>query len=89
MAIKKTEKNESTKIITVGRAYQFKDGSVSFDMTVNNVTIYNCRIVEGKKGDFVSFPSHQGKDGKYYKYAYVELDELDVELIEKQINSML
>ena len=89
MAIKKKEENEVTKIITVGRVHQFKDGSVVFDMTINNVTIYNCRIVEGKNGDFVSFPSYKGNDNKYYRYAYTELDPLDVELIEKQINSML
>ena len=53
---KEAQKNE----IKVTRAHQFDDGSVTFDMTVNGVTIYGNRIVEGSKGTFVSFPSRKG-----------------------------
>ena len=28
-----------------------------------------------RNGDFISEPSRKGKDGKYYKYYYLNLDE--------------
>lgn len=87
MAINK--KVAAEKTINVTRVNQFKNGDVVFDVEVNDVTIYGCRIVEGKKGDFVSFPSHKGKDDKYYSYAYTKFSDSDVEDIEKQINEML
>ena len=85
--------------IEVLRAKDFtedgKDGcSISFDMKVNEVTIYGCWYREGKdkKGEdyqLVSFPSKQGKDGKYYSHAYVKLQQSDIDLISKQIESLL
>lgn len=85
--------------IEVLRAKDFteddKDGcSISFDMKVNGVTIYGCWYREGKdkKGEdyqLVSFPSKQGKDAKYYNHAYVKLQQSDIDLISKQIESLL
>lgn len=72
----------------VTRANQVND-TVFFDMEVNGVTIYGCRVVEGSKGDFISFPSHKGKDGKYYNYAYVKLSDDDTAGIVKQVEDML
>ena len=82
------KKEENKNIITVTRAHQFDDGSVTFDMTVNGVAIYNNKIVEGSKGTFVSFPSRKGKDGKYYSYAYVQLSADDVKDIILQIEKL-
>ena len=53
----KKKEVESTVKALVTRAKQFDDGGVMFDMIVNEVSIYGCRVVEGKNGDFVSFPS--------------------------------
>lgn len=100
---KKTENKETEAAqalaIEVLRAKDFtedgKDGcSISFDMKVNGVTIYGCWYREGKdknKEDYqlVSFPSKQGKDGKYYSHAYVKLQQSDIDLISKQIESLL
>lgn len=47
--------------------------SVSFAMELNGVTIYGCRVVEGQKGDFISFPSRKGSDGKYYNHVWIPL----------------
>ena len=68
--------------------------SIVFDMKVNGVTIYGCwyRTGSDKKGvdyEMVSFPSQKGKDGKYYNYAYVQLQQSDIDLIAKAIDSML
>lgn len=100
---KKTENKETEAAqalaIEVLRAKDFtedgKDGcSISFDMKVNGITIYGCWYREGKDKknedyQLVSFPSKQGKDGKYYNHAYVKLQQSDIDLISKQIESLL
>lgn len=82
------KKEASKNVITVTRAHQFEDGGIAFDMVVNGVTIYNNKLVEGKKGTFVSFPSRKGKDDKYYSYAYVELSADEVADIVAQIEKL-
>ena len=54
----------------VRRAVQFDDSDVLFDLTIDDFTIYGCRVVEGKNGDFISLPSRKGKDGKYWGIVY-------------------
>lgn len=85
--MKVNTKNETKNTIEVVRAKQFDNGVV-FDMLVNGVTIYGCRLVVGKKGTFVSFPSKKGKDGKYYSHAYVKLTQEDTNFIVKLIEDM-
>lgn len=68
--------------------------NIAVDLKINGVTVYGCFYREGKdkKGNdyqMVSFPSHQGKDGKYYNYAYVKLTDEDVEKISKDIEKLL
>ena len=41
--------------------------SVCFD---DAIVVKNFKIVEGKKGLFVSFPSEKGSDGNYYDSVY-------------------
>lgn len=74
----------------VRRAKAFENGSVSFDLTIDGfITIYNMRVVEGKNGDFVSFPSRKGKDGKYYSYVWFKLDEADEKAILEKVQEVL
>lgn len=80
--------NDQEKLIVVKRANQFDDGKIVFDMIVNDVTIYGCRLLEGKNGMFVSFPSRKGKDDKYYNIVYVSLSEADIKNIVAQIEKM-
>lgn len=54
----------------------WSDESVSCDVSLSVakaelVTIYGIRVVEGKKGKFLSMPSRKGSDGKYYLHAYI------------------
>ena len=72
----------------VVRANQVKD-LVYFDVEINGVTIYGCRVVEGNNGDFISFPSHKGKDGKYYNHAYIKLSDDQAKDIISQVENML
>ena len=72
----------------VVRANQVKD-LVFFDVEINGVTIYGCKVVEGKNGDFISFPSHKGKDGKYYNHVYIKLSDEQTKEIISQVENML
>lgn len=74
--------------LKVLRAKEYKN-TIFIDLEVNGVKIYGCRYVEGKNGDFISFPSYKGSDGKYYSHAYVDLDEAMVQLIDEQIDKLL
>lgn len=84
-----TKKTETAKKeIKVTRAHQFEDGTISIDFDVNDVSIYNATLREGKNGTFVSFPSRKGKDGKYYSYVFVKLSEADVKTIIEQVEEL-
>lgn len=74
--------------LKVLRAKEYKN-SCFIDLRINGVKIYGCRYVEGKNGDFISFPSYKGSDGKYYNYAWVDLDEASVSLIDEAIDKLL
>ena len=86
--MKKKEASNVSIDAKVTRANQVND-TVFFDMEVNGVTIYGCKVIEGKNGDFISFPSHKGKDGKYYNHAWVKLSDDDTAAIVKQVEEML
>lgn len=90
---KKQETKETIDVrdVEVSRVRQTQNGTVFFTLKLNGVTIYDCRAVEGKNGDFVAFPSDKGSDGKYYSKVYAPLSEEDTAAIiaevEKQLNS--
>lgn len=86
--MKKKEDVNVTIDAKVTRANQVGD-TVFFDVTINGVTIYGCKVIEGKNGDFISFPSHKGKDGKYYNHAWVKLSDEDTANIVKQVEDAL
>lgn len=56
-----------------------RNGGISFSLRIEGgpvlVEIYGCRLVNGRDGEFVSFPQRKGKDGRYYKHAYVQLTD--------------
>jgi len=91
MKKKETTSRESIKVreFEVKNVNQYKD-TVFFNLVINGVIIYGCRVVEGQKGDFISFPSKKGNDGKYYNHAFAALSEEDAGKIlaevEKQLN---
>ena len=74
----------------VSRVNQYEK-TVFFDIVLNGVKIYGCTVVEGKKGDFISFPSKKGKDDKWYSIVYARLSDHDQEIIlaevEKRLNA--
>lgn len=86
-----TKETINVRDVEVSRVRQTQNGTVFFTLKLNGVTIYDCRVVEGKNGDFVAFPSDKGSDGKYYSKVYAPLSEEDAKAIisevEKQLNS--
>lgn len=89
--MKKPEKKVESLIqkVDIIRAHAFDNGGVVFDMVVNGVFIYGCRVVEGKNGDFVSFPARKGSDGNYYSHAYIKLTEEDTKNIVSLVENAL
>lgn len=86
---KKAENAANNHEIEVTRAHQFKDGSIVFDMKIGgDITIFGNRLVDGKNGTFVSFPSRKGNDGNYYSHVFVRLSEDDVASIVAQIEKL-
>ena len=89
----KSKKGEDLKIdsFSVNRVHQFDNGGVTFDMTVNGITIYACRVIETKDGDFIGLPQRKGNDGKWYSIVWAKFSETDTKDIlaevEKQLNS--
>ena len=91
MSRRNKENAEAKTVVSdlkVLRAKEYK-GTTFLDLEVNGVKIYGCRYIVGKNGDFISFPSYKAKDGKYYNYAYVDLDEAMVSLIDEQLDKLL
>ena len=81
--------------IEVDRLYRFDNGGqlrAFADITVGGqFTVKGFRVVEGKKGLFVSMPSEIGKDGKWYdtfkaltKEAQEELNKVVLEAYNKE-----
>lgn len=89
--MKKPEKKQESVLTTieVSRAYAFDNGGVVFDAELNGISIYGLRVVEGSKGDFISFPARQGKDGKYYNHVWVKLTDDDTKQIISQVEKKL
>lgn len=61
--------------------------SVSCDVSLSVakaelVTIYGIRIVEGKKGKFLSMPARKGSDGNYYSHAYIADEDVYKAILE-------
>lgn len=72
------------RAVTVGA-----NANVLADVEINGITIYGMRVVEGKNGDFLSFPQTKGKDGKYYSVCWAKLSEKDQTDILKAIEDKL
>lgn len=73
----------------VKRVKMWDNGGVSADLILNGIGIYGVRVVEGKNGDFLSFPQRKGSDGKYYHIAYAALSADDQDSILKEIERKL
>lgn len=87
----KSSKQEELKIdsFSVNKVHQFDNGNVTFDMTVNGISIYGCRVVETKDGDFIALPQRKGKDGKYYSIVWAKFSDADTKDILAEVENKL
>lgn len=67
---------------------KISNGTIFFTLGINGVTIYNCKIVDGKNGKFISFPQTKGKDDKYYSIVYVALADSDQKKIVDKVEKI-
>lgn len=78
-----TEKREAPQFkrvdhtFRVRNAFEFDDGNVSFILDIDDITIYGCRLVEGRKGTFVAMPQKKGKNGEFYAHVFYNFSEED------------
>lgn len=66
------------------------------DLTINGVTIYGVKVVDGKEGvydDFLAMPSRKGKDAaggdRYYNIVYAPISPDDTKTIIAEIERQL
>lgn len=77
-----------------GRVYPAKKkGNPFVYLTLNDAITIQVRLIEGKKADFIGWPSYQAKDGEWKSLVYwdesleKEMDEL-IEAIKKALESI-
>lgn len=73
----KTRNQMTLRDFSVNHVRQWDTGGISADLTINGVQIYGVRVIEGRNGDFLSYPSRKGSDGKYYNHVYCDLSAED------------
>lgn len=66
-----------------------KDDLVFFSLTLNGVSINNCRVVSGKNGDFISWPQYKGSNNQYYNVVFAKLHDEDVKMICDEIQAII
>ena len=72
------------------RVIDTKNGDmVLFTLSINGVTIYNCRVATGKNGDFISFPQYKGTNGNYYNNVYVAISDEDSKKILAEVQKAI
>lgn len=64
--------------MSIIRATPYED-MYFFDMILNGICIYGCKLIEGENGWFISFPSKKPakKGGKWYNHCWAPLSEDD------------
>ena len=62
-----------------GKVYEEKDGRAFVYLTIDGLITIQCHIVDGKNGDFLSFPSYKTKDNTWKSFIYTD-EELKEEL---------
>ena len=71
-------------MIEVARMYRFDNGGslkAFADVIINGqVLVKGVRVADGRNGLYVSMPSSQGKDSKWYSIVKILDDELKQEL---------
>ena len=88
---KKNKRPEFEYEIQVTRVLRGEYGTI-FDLVLNHVTIYGCRVCETQDGTpFVGFPQKPDRRirGKYWSIAYAPLTDAQTKEVFKQISRII
>ena len=88
----KKEEMVSIKIsdrISIDKVREIKGGTIMFTLITGAAYVYGCRVVEGRNGDFIAFPSYKGTDGNYYNHCYVSLTDAEQQKILEEIDGII
>lgn len=81
---KKATNNTEEKIkvlegISISQINNYSDSVTFFTLTIDTalgeMLIPSCKVISGKKGDFVTLPSVKGNGDKYFPFAYVSISK--------------
>lgn len=81
------KRNDLPKFILKGRnatisgAKCISTKCIVFTLNVDGASFYGLRVVAGSKGNFISMPQNQGRDGKYYDMYKLFFEEGEVEKV--------
>lgn len=76
--------------VSRARTVEGKNGTVVFfTLELNGVSINNCRVAEGNKGDFISLPQYRGNDGKYYSHVFFRFSKDDEAAILAEVERLI
>lgn len=93
---KETKEREYVEVrsfaVSNARVVTFNDrDNVFFTLNLNGVFINNCKVVEGKNGDFVAYPQYKGSNGQWYNTVFAPLAEEDskkiIEAVQEAIDA--
>ncbi len=88
----KAVERKTTEItsLVITRVHEGKrKGLIFFDMIINGICINGMSVVPAEKGDFLSFPSYKGNDGKWYHHVWIDLSDADSAKILKLVQTKL
>lgn len=95
--MKKPETKSSRSFATINSFsirrvnYVQKTGTVFFDMTINDIDVFGCRVATAGEKDFIAYPSYKGTDGKYYSYVNIYMSSDDqskiLAAVEEKLNA--
>ena len=61
--------------------------SIAFDVCEGlRITLNGCRVVDGSKGLFISYPSWKDKEGNYHPYSRITFSDEESMLIIKALD---
>lgn len=90
-----TQREERQPISVTGyeiqRVIAGRDGTPIFNMTINGITVYGCKVMARKSDGeaFLAWPSAKGRDGNYHNVVYAKLSDADQEAIITEVYKMM
>lgn len=76
---KNDDKIQVLEGISISQINNYSDSVTFFTLHLNtalgDMLIPSCKILSGKKGDFIALPSTKGSDNKYYPFAYCSVSK--------------